>query len=495
MKHLTLKRLSVNLFATLIIVAGLFYVAHNRLFAEVVFQSTGSVESVCNVFTTCQYGYPNIATTTQPLDTDASIYMTITARADASVISDTVYVSLQDNSTGTACYFHELSLAEKAALYDNGLTSYTFELMPYNQAVSGCTGSSTYPTSKAWSIVFAGNNAANKLRANTDNDPLKMAVILDTEAPAPLNTDNRFISLTPVNGTTTPFTTTIGACFYLNQTIEPYQYFNHINFYFTPVETPVSPANGQITLPITSSGESCVSTTTTFSYQGLWLMDVGFFAYGNGEAGDEDYIPDQILLATSSQFIVGSSQLIDQINRLTSSSTNSAFSAYLSECEEIIASSTISFVNPQKVVCATTTYLLKGLIYLFVPDSSGMVQNVNKVKNEAITRFPVGYFTDFVRIMSTSSTSSLPVINATVPSTLPGGGSHITLSFNNALDFALNATTSRFSNVSASSTRTLGEITLDYWRILVYLSAFAYIIIRITGANFMHKIGYHKTTV
>ena len=85
--------------------------------------------------------------------------------------------------------------------------------------------------------------------------------------------------------------------------------------------------------------------------------------------------------------------------------------------------------------------------------------------------------------MATTSTSTLTVIDATLPSILPGGGARIQLNLSHALDWALYSTSSRYNNVSASSTRTFFAITNDYWKIVVYVGALLYILSRLLGTR------------
>jgi len=108
-------------------------------------------------------------------------------------------------------------------------------------------------------------------------------------------------------------------------------------------------------------------------------------------------------------------------------------------------------------------------------------------------RFPLGYVTDFVTIISTSTESSLVVVDATLPSVLPGGGAHIHIDLSHILDPVLNATSTIFNNASAPSTQTFYEITSHYWNIILYLAVVFYVIARIVGSHIVPDLGHMNT--
>jgi len=111
---------------------------------------------------------------------------------------------------------------------------------------------------------------------------------------------------------------------------------------------------------------------------------------------------------------------------------------------------------------------------------------MNNLKDNVLTHFPLGYVTDFYRIMSTTTASTITVIDATVPSILPGGGSHIRLDANHVLDFALNATTSQFTDAS-SSALTFYEYTSVYWNYVLYVLLGFYLVSRVLGFSLIGK--------
>jgi len=120
---------------------------------------------------------------------------------------------------------------------------------------------------------------------------------------------------------------------------------------------------------------------------------------------------------------------------------------------------------------------------LFTPNGDLISRYISNAKAGLTTHFPIGYITDFVSIVSTTSSSTLTVINATVPNGVIGTGANINLSLNGILNPILNATTSIYTNSSASSTQTLYQITSGYWNIVVYFLAFLYMLRRILGSH------------
>lgn len=194
------------------------------------------------------------------------------------------------------------------------------------------------------------------------------------------------------------------------------------------------------------------------------------------------------------QFIVGSSTFIGGLVQNSRDSINDEFNA--SSTIDMTYKDKINTCNPLSIFSSTTVkfnpILCVGV--LFVPDGILINNSLSNLRINVLQSFPIGYVTDFVEIMATTSTSTLTVINATLPSVLPGGGANIRLDLYRALDWALYATSSKFNNVSASSTKTLFEITNGYWKIIVYLGALFYILSRLLGTRIVpNGFGSHSS--
>lgn len=136
---------------------------------------------------------------------------------------------------------------------------------------------------------------------------------------------------------------------------------------------------------------------------------------------------------------------------------------------------------PTKAACAIENGLIRVTNFLFVPDGEVIFNMVDDIHTKVLTRFPLGYITDTITILSTSTLGTLTPIDAYIPNGVPGTGAHIRLDLTHAIDPLLNATTSQFLNISASSTDTFFTITNRYWSLVLYFLAFSYMIGRIIG--------------
>jgi hypothetical protein len=147
-------------------------------------------------------------------------------------------------------------------------------------------------------------------------------------------------------------------------------------------------------------------------------------------------------------------------------------------CNPIMATSSAFFG-----VTYNTSLSPKGCMEaLFVPDSTQLTSAANSFKEKIATHFPLGYVTDFLSIMATTTESTLTVLDATLPSALGLGSSkHISFDLNHSLDWVLNATSTVFNNASASSTQTLFQITNEYWKKILYIMLAFYLFSRLFG--------------
>jgi len=177
----------------------------------------------------------------------------------------------------------------------------------------------------------------------------------------------------------------------------------------------------------------------------------------------------------SHQFIVVEGTFIGEISQSSFEQLNAIYGSSTATSTAQLAKS----CNPFSGEFGT----INCITFLLIPDSYYLSNTLNEFKTKVATHFPLGYITDFVGIMSTSTVGSLTVINATLPNALPGGGSSINLNLTGVLNPILNATTSIFTNSSASSTDTLFTITNRYWKIILYILAGLYIFRRILGSH------------
>lgn len=180
-------------------------------------------------------------------------------------------------------------------------------------------------------------------------------------------------------------------------------------------------------------------------------------------------------------FVVGSSTFIGKLF----SNTSNSISTILNQTASTTAQTSVELAYPCSLWDNGST-VITCLGFLLVPSITDIENLGGDLKDNVLTHFPLGYITDFVAILGNSTTSQLYVINATLPSALGlGSNKSITLSVNHVLDFVLNATTSQFTNASAPDTRSLFDITNDYWKKLLYLGLIFYIVSRLLGSHLM----------
>jgi len=224
-------------------------------------------------------------------------------------------------------------------------------------------------------------------------------------------------------------------------------------------------------------GYNTFATTTTIHNTGQYTLEVqlrktsllstigGWFGLGN-------FFDSGLVVSSSTQFIVGEQTPYD----LYVASSSQGISNF-------IASTTIS-TDEIKSYCSLSTSFsfVDCLASLFVPNQQDLDATLSLAEQNIFTHFPFGYVNDFIQIVSTTTEGSLVALNATT--SLPIlGNAHITLDLSHQLDYVLNATTSSFTNESASSTETFYDITSYYWKIIVYLSAVFYLLWRIIGSG------------
>jgi len=234
-------------------------------------------------------------------------------------------------------------------------------------------------------------------------------------------------------------------------------------------------AFGGLDFPL-NEGFNEIATSTTFPFNGqvnaTWQIKQPNSTFLIGS-----FLPDETLVSSSTIFYVNQPTALDIIL----ASTSEAF---------IQAVLTGTTTGQSVVRCNLNQFdITICVISLFIPPGPVLLADFTELKDGFLSRWPLGYITRAITILSNSASSSLPVISATVPSGVIGTGATVTLNANHALDFVLNATTSGFLNSSATSTDTFYTITSRYWDLLIYLVLGLWILRRILGS---HLIGAHK---
>lgn len=135
------------------------------------------------------------------------------------------------------------------------------------------------------------------------------------------------------------------------------------------------------------------------------------------------------------QFVVNNETFIGHLQSGISNDLNSIV-ASTSATSTIVALKSCNPLAFDTVLCISA---------LFTPDSVQLQKDFKWLYDGALTHFPIGYLTDFISILATSTgSSSIPVLRATVPNGVVGAGSSITLDLNHSLDYILYSTAAPF---------------------------------------------------
>ncbi|HUD45135.1 MAG TPA: hypothetical protein VMR41_06330 [Patescibacteria group bacterium] len=193
------------------------------------------------------------------------------------------------------------------------------------------------------------------------------------------------------------------------------------------------------------------------------------------------------LLSTTTQFVVGTTSSYDDVVN----ADNASALLIHNQTANYIASTTASTTacnpfssNIATAFISTNFNLLSCITLLVLPSDWSVLQaSISSVGADVLTSWPVGYVGDVLVILSTTTQSTLPSLNVTLPSVLGFGTPSLSLPIAHQLDFVLNATTSIYNTSQSSSTETLYQFTSVYWDDLVYLLTILYIVGRIVGTH------------
>jgi len=289
-------------------------------------------------------------------------------------------------------------------------------------------------------------------------------------------TETEVINLEPVNGTTTDNNVN----FNLEMCIgtDDISAISHVRIRLHNVDQNVlllnflSPSDIVLYDALVENAGYFNFSTTTIIGDGNYRIEVCtrnayFFAWLNNPYSQE---------CTSNQFTVVEGSFIGTMTQNMWNDLNTSFSSSSATSTEALAISCNPLGGNFSVINCT--------LFLFVPDGTKIKESFFFLKDTIETNFPIGYLTDFIRILNSSSTVPLVVIDATIPDAFPfGQGQHVTLSLDGVLDFVLYATTSIYTNESAPSGGTVLDITMEYWVKIVYVLTLFYIIGRILGSH------------
>lgn len=305
----------------------------------------------------------------------------------------------------------------------------------------------------------------------------------NSSVPPAVDTSTRIISFSPENGTTTNNPVEFNMHAYISP--DDLGSILGIQITFHNIDQNVlllgafSPSDIYFLdrVEATSSGDFYYSTSTVLA-EGNYRVEVKLERSYLGFQWPYNFF--DLSISESHQFIVGQPTFIGNIsqnsytayNNLLSSSTATSTSALAGSCNPL---GDFSVVN-----C---------LAFFFIPDGGLVYDSLSNFRDNVSTHFPLGYITDFITILSSTTTIPLVVLDATVPASLPGGGSHIRLDLTRSLDFILYASTTSAGKSYGTSTATFYETTSYYWNLILYVLAGIYAIGRIVGSHLIPSVG------
>lgn len=240
----------------------------------------------------------------------------------------------------------------------------------------------------------------------------------------------------------------------------------------------------------TTTGYSGYSTTTIYQYEGKWdyrvFLQVPDFCFLGlcYDGGIEHELTGNYIVASTTLFDTYVETFDTLLEELESTLSTSTQQSIITSCNPISNNVSTLFLNP-------SFDLLDCTFLLFLPNSEQITTAIKQIKDGFIVRFPIGYVTDFVSIVSSTTTVPLVVIDTRLPAGFNAGNDRIRLDLNNVLDGVLYATaTALWTTSSTSASTTLYDVTFPYWRILVYLSAGLYILRRVLGSHLIPKFNH-----
>jgi len=168
--------------------------------------------------------------------------------------------------------------------------------------------------------------------------------------------------------------------------------------------------------------------------------------------------------------------------------TSTTFGEFQEIISNSVSSTTQALANGIDACSWTGNFDFFGCLYslavvLFIPDTAGLNNMFDTMKQDVLYSFPLGYVTDFIDIMSTSTVGTLSVLDLHTPAALGFGSNHMRLDLAHSLDWILYSTSTIFSSAESTTTQNFYQVTSYYWRIILYVLAGFYIIGRILGSH------------
>jgi len=297
-----------------------------------------------------------------------------------------------------------------------------------------------------------------------------------------IDTSTHIIEVLPENGTTTSNPVTFSLSAYVNlDDLGPYNPFDlaKIRIVLHNIDQNVLWGTGWLSPNDIVLYDDYATTTGYFYYATTTTVGEGNYRI-HAELTRHFLIDGTVYDEVDNQFIVGQSTFIGNISQ---NSWNALQGIYASTS----ATSTAALAD-SCTPWSTDFDTVNCLAFVFIPDAGLINDSLTNLKDNVLTRFPLGYVTDFVSIMSTSSTSTLIFFNFTTPSGFRFAPVTFTFDAYRSMDWFLYATTTaEWNSAGAISEQTWFEITNGYWTYIVYAGLLFYMLRRILGKDIIPK--------
>ena len=253
----------------------------------------------------------------------------------------------------------------------------------------------------------------------------------------PSDTTTRIVTVVPVASSTVATTTTTGGTIFVN----PADYQDGMEFTMQFVNQTVNTslsysaldawnaATGRgvqtYTFPITSSGSSSFATTTTFAFGGKWFATYQITSptFLSSIPFIGGYFNPASEAATTTSFVVGALTQLDQAIAIG----QTAVASYAVYGVNATNTAVEIYCNPLSTDGKFSIVSCLGI--LIIPSSSDLLNVWNALYAAVLQRAPWGYLTRFFTIMSSTATTTLPVINIETPLGRPGSPEYTDGSF------------------------------------------------------------------
>lgn len=239
-----------------------------------------------------------------------------------------------------------------------------------------------------------------------------------------------------------------------------------------------------------TSGFNFIFATTTALEDGQYTMEwtlrrKGFLNSIASWWGLNNLFGTEIVVSTSTQFIVGARSSFDELMHNTQVGLNN-----------FVASSTLALQDVKNYCSFSTSFsFVDCLSALFLPNFQDIRNVFDRLNDTLFTYAPVGYVRRFIEIATQTSTSTLPTISYTFPNVYPfnqlGGVGGSNFHFNPWPYMNMNATGTPLHDTKSlgDDPKNIWEIMEPFYKIVVYLGLIFMIVHDLTN---IHKNGNEK---